>query len=328
MPPSHVHQEIRRPNKQALFSLIPKSMKAKAAVDDENNSHLVSTSLKENVRSFDIGFHISGHNSTNTLATLGRNDCDIYLRPSSISRTQCSFEIDDLNSGIVMLYDRSANHTTRVSGVTESGQFQKERSPRKVLVCPGFNDIISMGGIHNNLIEFRLEWLKSEEEIRELIQNHHDAAQQSIINPRMARTRDPTITTLPSAIMTPLTPDQAFQKPSNSALRYYKQRSKLLGKGAFGEVWRVVDIDTGRIMAMKKTCWKSGSQAQADINRVRQEVELMRRAKHVRPPSLDTPSDDAHCETGKHRRFDRIPGLGGRVLLHQDIHGSRRGRPG
>lgn len=300
---SHVYQEVRRPSKQALFSLIPMSMKAKAAVDDENNSHLVSTSLKSNVRSFDIGFHINGQSSTNTLATLGRNDCDIYLRPSTISRTQCSFEIDDLNSGIIMLYDRLPKHNTRVSGGTQCGQFQKERSPRRVLVCEGFNDIISMGGVHNNLIEFRLEWIKNEDEIKEVIKKHRDAVQEIITNPRKARTRDPAITTMPSAMMTPLTPDQAFQKPSNSALRYYKQTSKILGVGSFGSVWRVVDVDTGRIMAMKRIDRKR-SQAQPYLVKARREVELMRRAKHVRPQFLDTASEDAHCETGKHRRSE------------------------
>ncbi len=289
MSPTCMNQGIRRPNQQALFSLIPLNDKATAAVKDEDNSHLVSISLETKVPSFDIGFHISGPHPNNTLVTLGRNDCDIYLRPSSISRIQCSFEVDDLNSGIVMFYDRSPKHNTRVSGVKESAQFQKERSPSRVLVCPGFNDIISMGGVHHNLIEFRLEWIKSEDEIKAIFKKHRAAAEASIIHPRKARTRDPTITTLPSTMMTPLTPDQAFQRPTVSSLRYYKQRSKVLGKGAFGTVWRAVDVDTGRIMAMKHIQWKSGPQAQAYISRVQQEVELMRRAKHVRPNSL-TPS--------------------------------------
>jgi len=282
MSPGHVDQGIRRPNEQALFSLIPKSQKAKLAVDDENNSHLVSMSLLNNVKSFDVGFHINSSHSTNTLATLGRNDCDIYLRPSSISRVQCSFEMDDLSSGIVMLYDQSPQHNTRVSSLDEWGSFQNERSPRRVLVYPGFNNAISMGGVHHNLIEFSLEWIKNEGEIKEAVKKHRDAAETLIINPRKARTRDPTITTLPSTKMTPLSPDQAFQRPSVTPLRYYRQSSKLLGAGAFGTVWRAIDVDTGRIMAMKEIPRKSGSQAQVDVNRVHQEVELMRRAKHVR----------------------------------------------
>jgi len=289
MSPSRKPQEIRRRNKQALFSLIPDSKKALAAVNDENNSHLVSISLKDNIPSFDIGFHINAHNSTNTLATLGRNDCDIYLRPSSISRIQCSFEVEDLSSGIVTFHDQSPKHNTRVSSKTESRPFEKNRSPRKVLVCSEFNDIISMGGIHDNLIQFKLEWIKKDDEIEEIIQKHRDVVKGSIINPRKARTRDPTITTLPSTMMTPLTPDQAFQRPNVSSLRYYKQRSKVLGTGAFGTVWRAIDVDTGRIMAMKEIHWQSGPQAQAYISRVQKEVELMRRAKHVRP-NLPTPS--------------------------------------
>lgn len=273
---SREHQGSRRPNIKALFSLIPLNRKAEEAVEDGNNNHLVSISSKSNVPSFDIGFHINSQSSFNTLTTLGRDNCDIYLQSNSIARTHCSFEIDDLNTGIIMFYDRSHKHNTQISG-EEGRPFEKGRSPRKVLVYPGFNDMISMGGINGDLVKFQLEWILNEGQIKEVARKHRDVGKDMIRNPRKARTRDPTKTALPSVRMTP---DQAFQNTSQSALRYF--RRDLLGVGSFGKVWRAIDVDSGQVMAMKQIDWVAGSQDQDYVKRVRGEVELMRRAKHVR----------------------------------------------
>ncbi len=315
------HREFRRPNIKALFSLVPLNEKAVMVVQDENNDHLVSMSWKLNVPSFDIGFHLNSQSSANTLATLGRDNCDIHLRPTTIARTQCSFEIDDLNTGIVMFYDRSHKHNTRVSG-TSAQPFEKGRSPRKVLVYPGVNDKISMGGINGETIEFQIEWILNEDQIKEVVRKHRDAEKETITNPRKARTRDPTETVLNSAIMTP---DQAFQRPSQSGIRYFKR--ELRGTGSFGKVWRAIDVDSGRVMAMKQIDCVPGSQEQDHVRKVRREVELMRRSKHVRLRSPKTPFNDAYCGVAKYCKLDHIAGLGGWLFLHQDIHGSRRGKP-
>ncbi|KAL9039634.1 MAG: hypothetical protein Q9214_004797 [Letrouitia sp. 1 TL-2023] len=272
----------RRPNTQALFFLVPVNEKAKNVVHDEDNHHLVSISQKSHVPSFDIGFHINSHSSPNTLTTLGRDDCDILIRPSSVARTQCSFEIDDPNSGIVMFYDRSHKHNTRVSGA-HSKTFESGRSPRKILVYPGFNKIISFGGINGDLIQFEIEWILTEHEIKEVVRKHQAAEKDTIINPRKARTRDPIGTALTSAIMTP---EQAFQGPSQIGLRYLKR--DLRGVGSFGRVWRAIDVDSGRVMAMKQIDWVPGLQEQEHIAKVRREVELMRRSKHPNIADLIT----------------------------------------
>ncbi len=269
------HQERRLPFKDALFLLVPNNPKAESVVDAEDNEHLVSFSAK-GVKAFDIGFHINSQYSTNTLVTLGRDNCDIFLKPTSISKIQCSFEIDDLNTGIVMLYDRSHSLSTHVSGMNNR-PFEAGRFPRKVLVHPGCNDKISMGGKKGDLIMFKIEWLLKEDQINRVTREHRDASKGSITNPRKTRTRDPTDTILPSMKMTP---DQAFIQPSQLALRYLKRN--MVGSGSYGCVWRVIGVDSGRVMAMKKFGRVPGSQEQVYVARVRREVELMRRAKHVR----------------------------------------------
>ena len=266
---------MRRPHRGALFSLIPVNAKADAVVQDVDNAHLVSSSWKHNVPSFDIGFHIGSQHSINTLVTLGRDDCDICLRPKAIARTQCSFEIDDLDTGIIMFYDRSHKQNTRVSG-SSAQLFEKGRSPRKVLVWPGINDEISMGGINGETFEFEIEWLVKEGEIQKTARDHREAGKRMVTNPRVARTRDPTETVAGSAIMSP---DEAFISPHQLGMRYFRQ--KMLGSGSFGTVWRAIDVDSGRVMAVKRCNYVQGSQPQEYVQRVRREVELMRRAKHV-----------------------------------------------
>ncbi len=276
MLPNRAHQERRRPSKDALFLLVPNNPKAKSVVDAEDNEHLVSFSAKGDLKAFDIGFHINSQYSTNTLVTLGRDNCDIFLKPTSISKTQCSFEIDDLDTGIVMLYDRSHSLSTHVSG-KDNQPFEAGRSPRKILVHEDFNDIISMGGKNGDLIQFKLEWLLKDDQIKRVAREHRDASKRSIINPRKARTRDLTDTMLPSAQMTP---DQAFIQPSQLALRYL--RRDFIGDGSYGNVWQVIGVDSGRVMAMKQINWVPRPQGQEHVARIRSEVELMRIAKHVR----------------------------------------------
>lgn len=267
---------IRRPDVNALFSLVPMNGKATDVVEDQDNKHLVSLSWKGDRVSFDIGFHINSQSSENTLANLGRDNCDITLRPATIARTHCSFEVDDLNTGTVMFYDRSHNHKTQVSGVP-SRAFESGRSPRKILVYPGINEKISMGGKNGDLIEFKLQWIQKEDKIKDIIKKHLNQRKHTITKPRKARTRDVTETALTSAIMTP---EQAFQTPSQTGLRYFKREFR--GGGSFGRVWRVIDVDSGRMMAMKQIDCLPQQQKQEHFRTVRREVELMRRSKHVR----------------------------------------------
>ena len=295
------------PHKEAFFSLIPVNPKAHNVVDAEDNEHLVSYTWEEGLKSFDIGFHINSQYSTNTLVTLGRDNCDIRLKPKTISKFQCSFEVDDLDTGIVMLYDRSHGIKTKVSGTENSiaHPFEVGRLPRKILVHPQCNDEISMGGVKGDLIQFRLEWLLDEDEMRDVARRHRDASKGSVTNPRKARTRDLTDTILPSVQMTP---DQAFTKPSQLKIRYLSQT--LVGVGSYGKVKRVIGIDTGRVMAMKEFHCVSQAQQLEHVAQVEREVELMRLAKHVSLQALSFLCDDAYYGQAKHCRLDHVPGLG------------------
>ena len=305
----------RRPHQDTFFLLVPTNKKARDVVQDQDNSHLVSLS-PENLACFDIGFHIDSQTSPGTLANFGRNNCDITLRPTSISRLHCSFEVD-LDTGVVMFHDFSPSHKTMVSG-DPGRNFKKGRLPRKILVHSGFNEKISMGGTNRNLIEFELQWIAKEEKIKRIIKIHIQNQKVKITNPRKARTHDTTETVLHSTLMTP---DQAFQESSQTGPRYLKR--ELLGSGSFGSVWRVIDIDSGQLMAMKQIDCLPQQQQQAQFRNARREVELMRRSNHVRSISLRTPYGVAYAAVAEHCKLNHVAGLGKRVFVYPDIHGSR-----
>jgi hypothetical protein len=99
------------PHPLALFSLRPfENERAERLVSHPNNDHNAST-LSNGALALDVGFHLRGK-SSKTLATLGRGvNADIYVEGSGISRVQFSFEID-LDTGVVMLYNRSFANST------------------------------------------------------------------------------------------------------------------------------------------------------------------------------------------------------------------------
>ena len=267
-----------------LFYLLPKNCKAKQAVEDNNNVYLASMSARAWGISLAIGFHIRSAYSPNTLAALGRSGCDIYLKSATIHRLQCSFEVDDSDTGIVMLYDRSTSHNTRVSRNEKLGHtsetFEQGRAPRRVLLYPMFNESISMGGKNGELYQFQLEWTVDGDQAKRVVREYKKPLEHAVYNPRTARTYDSTLNALPRYIK--MTLDSAFQQN----LRYYIVRNArggriFVGHGTFGTVYRAIDIDTGRAMAMKELNWKHGTQLQSQVEKVRREVDLMRRARHV-----------------------------------------------
>jgi hypothetical protein len=140
------------PHPLALFSLKPKSDQAKDAVVYPSNSHLVST-LSDGTLALDIGFYICSQSHT-TLATLGHNDTDIILEGSSIARLQCSFEID-LDTGVVMLYNRSNSQSTQV--FSENAILFEYGCLCQVVVQHKLNTKIGIDGEWCNLVQFKLK---------------------------------------------------------------------------------------------------------------------------------------------------------------------------
>jgi serine/threonine protein kinase len=61
-------------------------------------------------------------------------------------------------------------------------------------------------------------------------------------------------------------------------MRWLRMTDVALGAGAFGEVWKALDVDTGRIMAAKVVRMRDAPMR----NALRREVDIFSRVSHVR----------------------------------------------
>lgn len=272
-----------RPHPLALFSLRPhpESDRAKDVVAHPSNSHLVSISPIDGALALDIGFHIRSK-SCDTLATLGRHDTDIILEGSSMGRVQCSFEID-FDTGVVMLYDRSNGQTTQVSGENAT-PFEWGRL-RRVVVQEKLNTILGMGGVGCHLVQFELEWHQDPTQVVKKIKNHEAQPYGREENPRLARTVDEAPTDVPSPresrTHTPHKPGQRQLK-----MRYVRVGDNKIGSGQFGVVYKVIDVDSGKLMAVKIMQRPAGISKQEEWRKslnyaLKREVETLSTISHV-----------------------------------------------
>ena len=97
------------PHALALISLKPLKEHAHNIIINPNYAGFVSR-LPDNTLALDVG-HIHSQSHT-TLASFGQHNADIVLQGKGISRLRCSFESDDLQTGIVcsMIDQRARLH--------------------------------------------------------------------------------------------------------------------------------------------------------------------------------------------------------------------------
>ena len=228
----------------ALFSLVPfeGNANAEAALAHSDNRHLVWTEEDGSILKLDVGFHIRSKSST-TLATIGRNDTDIRLHCPSISKLQCSFEID-LDTNVIMLYDRSFQGSTHVYGDKVAPFLYGHK--RRVVVQGNLNTIIGMGGRDCNLYLFELEWRQDPPSTLEKVRNRQKILCGYEDPPFLARTIFDEEDT--ESLSRPMT--KPHTTGSHKCVRYATIGDSI-GSGEFGTVWKAVDADTGKLMAVK-----------------------------------------------------------------------------
>ncbi|KAK4171055.1 hypothetical protein QBC36DRAFT_391346 [Triangularia setosa] len=220
MPPLPHECPRPRPHPLALFL-------SSLVVTHSCNGHLASV-LNNGTLAPNIDFHIRSQ-PYGTLATLRHRETNIFVEGSSIAKLQCFFEID-LGTSMVMLYDRSHGQTGQLFG-DHAIAFQYGRL-RKVMIQEGLNDIVGMGGVGENLVTFQLKW-------------HQGPLQTMERNPRLAWTVDLSETVLPSQMET------RPHTPGSQKLKMRNKKMAELGTGQFGTVHKAIDVDLGRLVAVK-----------------------------------------------------------------------------
>lgn len=103
-----------------------------------------------------------------------------------------------------------------------------------------------MGGERRDLFQFELRWHQDPTQTAETIKNFDTLACGRVENPILARTVDEAPTDQPSRRETrPYTPGQRQLK-----MRYIKVEPKL-GSGQFGTVYKAINVDSGKFIAVK-----------------------------------------------------------------------------
>lgn len=260
------------PHPLALFSLKPLNPRAEAVL--ARNDHLASR-LRRGELVLDVGHAPSRTGDKATLATLGRNG-DIELEGSSIAKTQCSFEID-LETKVVMFYDRSHSQTSKVFG-QGAIPFEYGR-PRKVVVQENVNTMIGMGGVGRDLFLFKLVWHHSPAKAMDILKERESTTLGYEEHPRLAQTVEETDTVMPPQRETRLH-RAGLQQPK---LRYTKIKD--LGSGNFGAVYKAVDVDSGKLLAVKRLTRPPGATEQEWRTLlqkgIRGEIDILSSISHV-----------------------------------------------
>ncbi|KAJ4309478.1 hypothetical protein N0V84_011482 [Fusarium piperis] len=275
------------PHPYALFSLLPLNDRAKEILEFPENAHLVSSLRPRKhdptfrVQGLDIGFHIRSA-SRYTLATIGRCG-DVVVKDANISRIHCSFELDEHNKEEVMLQDRSSNNSTELLGMTRV-PFEPGRPHRRVVVDRNINLEFGLGGKTCDLYQFQIFWhTYAESMVRQQIDYRED-------DPRQART----VVDVTQAVVAPRPHALVHATGSPGRIRYSGRRE--LGRGSFGVVWKVANVDTGEHLAVKRI-QRPRIQSRAYVV-LKREIEILSRVSHrnIVEYRAAQSADDEHYE--------------------------------
>lgn len=268
----------KAPHPQTIFHLVPhkESPKAKEMLLHPN-SPFVSL-CKENrgqdnnyEYGLEIGYHVSTRPRPLVLVEVGEN-ADLIMPGSSISQVHFSFEIHP-ESHQIMFWDRSRLRSTKIAPVG----FRKDGHFRQVVLQPGMKYIIGAGGEKAEQFIFSLIWRKRSESMLQETGKGFEMAEARLQNPRWARTVEDGPTDLPSWYNTRL------HTPAVGAVQRTMEGERL-GKGAFGEVCKAVDLDSGCLIAVKKIPLppRLGPTASNEELMLRREVKVLSSISHVR----------------------------------------------
>jgi hypothetical protein len=195
--------------------LIPKNGAARGILEEPHNANYIVS--REEGDYEDFVFYLDFRHEDRTQYVLGRgSDVDIQLPDSKadISKTQCVFRLDG-DSGAVFLDDRSSHQSTETFASRHDYRTtiaMPSRSPRSVLVARDINNHIAIG--RKQHYQFELFWL---------CDGLYDFPQNG-----------------------------SLQKgPINGNSMKYVQGEKI-GGGAFGNVFKALDVHTGELIAVKK----------------------------------------------------------------------------
>ena len=268
-----------------IFHLIPQNDDTKGLLEHPDNqafvsicaalprqSHAKDTAGDALSLALEIGYHVPQHPRPEVIAQVGRNT-DLILPAPSVSSVQFSFEVHPESRAIVF-HDRSRYRNTTLSPLG----FGAHEDVRQHVLQPGVTYMIGAGGENGDKYRFEVRWVSKDSAAERALKGWQMAMERAR-NPRHARTIEEGPTDLASRYRTRL------PTPANWGVQRIT-KVKFLGKGAYGEVWAAVDLDTGGWVAVKKIV--SSDTRRDPENVLWREVKIMVTIVHVRIPRAIT----------------------------------------
>lgn len=269
----------RIPHIKTIFHLVPheESPKAQQMLHSVDNQRFVSlckqaTRFGETEKyGLEIGYHVSESRRARVIVEVGKNG-DLVMPGSSISQVHFSFEIHP-ESDQIMFVDRSRLNSTKIEpdGFRGGGNF------RQVVLKLETQYLIRAGGEKMDQYVFHLIAFKGKDGLAQQLQSEFQAIEAWGPDPRLARTVEDTPTDLSTWYNTRL------HTPAIGAVQRTVDIERL-GGGAFGEVFKAVDCDSGRTIAVKKVKLprnESGAIDQQAMTRLQWEVKILSTMSHV-----------------------------------------------
>jgi hypothetical protein len=212
-----------------------------------------------------------------TLLSFGRSGCDVTLPNNHMwSKEHCYFYLNT-SSSVLILRDRSGTQSTQVA-LTGDGELKKYRlqgAPRQRALLPTIPVIVYIGKA-----VFRIVWrVPRDAGADESLEQAKKNFAQRPIPPELALT-DRTFQTRDKGdydLRSQYTPTVASQY--DGLPRIVHEKVGYLGAGAFGTVHKTVDLDTGRVFAVKT----SNRLINDDDPKksMKEEVEVLSKLSHV-----------------------------------------------
>lgn len=249
---------------EPCFALIPLNSAARKAVEHVRNKYF---QYQPDNNTFGLWIDLS--DPTRRSCTLGRGDStNIYLPESvgkgngQISSTHASFDVVEA-TGAVLLWDHSRHRTTEPFSGSHGHTFTvKHRSnSTSVLVAQGINTRVAFG--RDRYYQFELQWRSDG------LYDFGHKDEPYVMGPRNARTKK------------------------------YLQGKKV-GGGAYGNVWQVLDVTTGSLMAVKKFHNLSGKNLEfatrevANLFKINKDTSI-RHVSHLSTSCRRSKTQPPHC---------------------------------
>lgn len=273
------------PHPKTLFHLVPTNQVAQDALLHPDNRRYVSSSKKD--LGLEVGYHVPSMARGNVITRLGRSG-DLILRESGpgqpMSGVHVAFEINP-STHLVLLSVRS-KHISSVTFAVLDKPNGKEKAGENVArqVITGDGVILYQHDYEISIAsyKFRLIWRAISEEandeaLKSLAIQGYEASRDLV---RELHSRDrPTEVDYSEAQSWHMTRLRTAKEPHFQDI---PSERKKIGEGAYGQVYKTIDLKTGYTFAVKVVNLSGQDDVDAARATLHREIKVMQSLSHVR----------------------------------------------